>query len=205
MAQIGVGGGEALREWIASRLDARLIIVDVLKRIRPDTMQYSSVYDADYDSLRVLHHLAGEHGIAILCVHHLRKAGADDPMDEISGSTGLSGAADGVLLLRRDRGRGDAYLYVDGRDIEESSELALEWNANTGGWTLAGDAEEYRLSQSRAEIARTLEENDAPMTPTEVADALGKSFNTIKQRLWHMSKEGQVKANDGKYSLPHNP
>ena len=129
-------------------------------------------------------------------------------MDEISGSTGLSGAADGVLLLKRDRGRGDAYLHVDGRDIEEPAELALTWNPNTACWTLAGDADEFRLSRERAAILRVLKEHGEPITPTEVADALGKNPNTVKQRLWRMSKDGQVSAADGRYSTitrnPHN-
>jgi len=44
------------------------------------------------------------------------------------------------------------------------------------------------------------------MTPTDVADALGKNSNTIKQRLWHMSRDGQVSAADGRYStVTRNP
>lgn len=195
-------GEEALEEWLQNHPETRLVVVDVLKQVRPRVSRHQSVYDADYESLEALRGLAGRHGVAVLCIHHLRKAGADDPMDEISGSTGLSGAADGVLLLKRDRGRGDAYLHVDGRDIEEPAELALTWNANTACWTLAGDAEQYRISQTRAEVIEVLEENGDPMTPTEVADALGRSFNTIKQRLWQMSRDGQVAASDGRYSLP---
>ena len=202
--RVDEGGEEALGGWLEEHPEARLVVVDVLKRVRPRPSRHQSVYEADYESLEALHALAGKYGVAVLCVHHLRKAGADDPMDEISGSTGLSGAADGVLLLKRDRGRGDAYLHVDGRDIEEPAELALTWDPDTAGWTLAGDAEQFRLSQARAEIVEVLEKADEAMTPAEVADALGKSYNTIKQRLWQMSKEGQVLASDGRYSLPNN-
>jgi hypothetical protein len=200
------GGEEALEDWMSEHPETRLVVVDVLKRVRPQTSRYQSVYDADYESLQALHALANEHGIAVLCIHHLRKAGADDPLDEISGSTGLSGAADGVLVLKRDRGRGDAYLHVDGRDIEEPAELALTWNPNTACWTLAGDAEEFRLSRERAEILWRLEEHGEPMTPTEVADTLGKPVNSVKQRLWRMSKDGQISAADGRYSkITRNP
>ena len=69
--------------------------------------------------------LAGEYGVGILVVHHARKLGAADPLDEISGSTGLSGGADSILVLKRDRGRADAYLHVTGREIEEEAEPAL--------------------------------------------------------------------------------
>jgi hypothetical protein len=50
------------------------------------------VYDADYEALEAIQRLAAEHEVSILVVHHLRKLGAVDPLDEISGSTGLSGA-----------------------------------------------------------------------------------------------------------------
>jgi hypothetical protein len=201
------GGDGALDAWLSEHPDARLVVVDVLKKVRPHTSRYQSVYESDYEALEALSRIAAKHSVAVLVVHHTRKAGAEDPQDEISGSTGLSGAADGFLLLRRDRGRGDAYLHADGRDIEEPAEHALLWSHDAATWTLAGDAETFRLSKERAEIVAVLEDAGAPMTPTEVSEALGKPFNTVKQRLWHMSRDGQVSAADGRYSLPvtHNP
>ena len=86
--------------------------------------------------------------MAILIVHHLRKLGAEDPLDQVSGSMGLTGGADGALVLNRERGRADAYLYVTGRDIEEEKELALSWDSTTATWKIAGDAEEYRTSRN---------------------------------------------------------
>lgn len=106
-----------------------------------------------------------------------------------------------MLLLKRDRGRADAYLHVDGRDIEEPAELALKWDANTACWTLAGDAEEYRLSKERTEVVGVLGEAEEPVTPTEVADALDKSVGSVKKLLWSMSRDGQLSASDGCYSL----
>jgi len=35
-----------------------------------------------------------------------------------------------VLVLKRDRGRADAYLHCTGREIEEEAELALRWDAD---------------------------------------------------------------------------
>jgi hypothetical protein len=144
--------------------------------------------------------------VSILVVHHLRKQGAADPLDEISGSTGLSGGADGVLVLKRDRGRADAYLHVTGREIEEEAELALRWDADLASWTLVGDAEEYRISQERQDIVRVLTEAEEPMTPKEVAELLGKSVNAVKYLMWKMSKDGQLAtAGKGRYSLTTNP
>ena len=99
------GGAEALDGWIEARGDLLLVVVDILKRVRPRTSPNRSVYEADYEALQAMQGLAGEHGVGVLVVHHARKDGASDPVDEISGSTGLSGGADSILVLKRDRGR----------------------------------------------------------------------------------------------------
>jgi hypothetical protein len=200
------GGVEALDAWLSEHPDARLVVVDTLKKLRPRTSGNRSVYDVDYEALEPLLPLADEHNVAIVVVHHTRKLAAADPLDEISGSTGLSGGADGVLVLRRDRGRADAYLYVTGREIEEEQELALKWDANTAGWYIVGDADEYRMNEERATVIRALEEADEPMSPREVADAVGGNYNATRQRLHQMSKKGEVEVVDrGRYTLPNKP
>ena len=53
-----------------------------------------------------------------MLIHHLRKLNDDDPMDMISGITGLSGATGSNFVLRkRRRGENAATLYCTGRDI----------------------------------------------------------------------------------------
>jgi hypothetical protein len=51
---------------------------------------------------------------------------------------------------------------------------------------------------------------DEPVTPTYVADALGKCFNTVKKLMWEMSREGQLRSTgNGRYTTatgnPGNP
>ena len=187
------GGAEQLERWLEEHPSARLVVVDILKRVRPRASTNRSVYDADYEALEAMQRLAGEYGFSILVVHHLRKMGAADPLDEVSGSTGLSGGADGVLVFKRDRGRADAYLHVTGREIEEEAELALRW-----------DAEEYRVSQERQDIIRVVDEAGEPMAPKDVAELLDKSPNAVKYLMWRMSKDGQLASvSKGRYSLTH--
>jgi hypothetical protein len=121
-------------------------------------------------------------------------------------TAGVRGLGDCAEISKRERGRADAYLHITGRDIEEDIELALKWDAETAGWTIVGDAEEYRLSEEWTEIIGALEETGIAMTPTEVADALGKSVNTIKVRMWRMAKDGQLTNDDGRYTASNrNP
>ncbi len=60
------------------------------------------------------------------------------------------------------------------------------------------------MSESRTTIERVIEESGEPMTPTEVADALDKKPQNVKQRMWHMAKDGQLVSRDGRYSAAHN-
>ena len=199
------GGAELLDNWLGVHPDAGLVVVDILKVIRPIVSGNRGIYDADYEALQAMQRIAGDHGVPVLVVHHTRKMAAVDPVDEVSGSTGLSGGADGILVLKRDRGKADAYLHVTGREIEEEAELALTWDANLASWALAGDADEYRLSEERRAIVKALGRAYAPMSPKDLAEALDKSPGSVKVLLGEMVKAGQV-ANPsyGKYALPND-
>lgn len=201
--RLNEGGAEALRAWLEDHPDARLIVIDTLAKVRMPA-KGQNVYAEDYAALEKLLPLAAEFGVAVLVVHHLRKMSAADPMDEISGSTGLSGGVDGFLILKRDRGRHDAALHVDGRDVEEPAELALKWDGLLASWTLIGDAEEFRLTKERAEIVEALRAaTPRPMSPKEVAAAVGKSANTVSQALYQMLQAGQViSPGRGLYTVP---
>jgi len=196
------GGAEALDEWLEVHPHTRAVMVDTLKKVRSRTSGNRNVYDVDYEALEPLLSLAAEHGVAIVVVHHTRKLSADDPLDEISGSTGLSGGVDGALVLKRDRGRADAYLHVTGRDIEEEQELALRWDPTTARWCVVGDADEYRLGEERAAVVRVLTNTDGPLSPKEVAEALGKNGGAVRELLSQMAKSGEVEnVSYGKYTV----
>ena len=198
------GGADDLDDWLAMHPDAGLVVVDILKVVRPSVSGNRGIYDADYEALQSMRRLAGTHGVPILVVHHTRKMAAVDPVDEVSGSTGLSGGADGIMVLKRDRGKAEAYLHVTGREIENETELALRWDASLASWTLAGNADEYRLSQERRSLIEALGAGGG-MSPKELAEILDKSVGSVKVLLGEMVKAGQVSnPTYGKYDLPNN-
>jgi hypothetical protein len=141
--------------------------------------------------------------VAILVVHHLRKLEAGDPLDMISGSTGLTGGVDGAMVLKRDRGKQDATLVVDGRDIEEPAELALRWDAEIATWSLLGDAEEYRQSEERRKIIELLTRMGEPMSPKDISEALKKNRSTTRVLLANMKQDGQVQDTGQGYTVAH--
>lgn len=78
----------------------------------------NGAYASDYQDMSALKFLADRRGIGLLLVHHLRKQGASDPFQQISGSNGLMGAADTIWLLQRQRMSDTARLLVTGRDMD---------------------------------------------------------------------------------------
>ena len=86
------------------------------------------------------HFLADELIPEGLHIHHLRKLHDDDPMNMISGSTGLSGAADSTFVLQKSsRLANIASLHCTGRDIPDRT-LKLEFGEEDHVWKLLSDS-----------------------------------------------------------------
>jgi len=204
--RVGEGCEEKLRAWLESHPGARLVVVDTLKKVRPKTDLRKGVYDADYEALEPLLPLTAEFGVAVVVVHHTRKTPGSDPLEVVSGSFGLSGGVDGVLVMKRERGSREAFLHVTGRDVEEETELALTWDATILRWTLIGDAEDHRRSEERKRIIAKLEEVGEPMSATDIAVEIEKKVDGVRKLVRKMVRDGELaKVGSGsstKYALP---
>lgn len=204
--QLESGGLEDIEAWLKKHPNARLVVIDTLAKVRSPSRKGENIYERDYASMQGLIALTNEYNVAILANHHLRKYAdvIEDPLEAVSGSMGLTGAVDTVLVLKRERGRQDAVLNIMGRDIEEKS-LALQFKFPY--WTLLGNAEEYRLSQERQAILAILREAKQAMSPKEVWEQFKVEYshstlNSVSQFLFQMSKQGLIKALErGQYSL----
>ncbi len=188
--RLSQGGAEAIEEWISNAPNPRLIIVDTLATVRPTKNGKESDYQADYLALRDLHRIASDHRLAVVVVHHLRKAEGDDPFDMVSGSTGLTGAADATLILTKRTEDGGVVLYGRGRDLQEF-ELALEFDAERCRWKALGDPAAVFLSDTRAEIVKAMKAGK--QTPGGIITFTGLSEANVSQTLRRMVKDGQAK------------
>ncbi|MEQ1642151.1 MAG: AAA family ATPase [Pyrinomonadaceae bacterium] len=192
--RVDEGGLDDIEGWLKSHPDARLIVVDTLKRIRPPERP-GRLYDGDYNAVAPLADLAKQYGVAIVVVHHTRKQDGEDPVDLVSGSTGLTGAADGVCVLTRMRKQTSAELFATGRDFEEKS-LALEWDNDTLQWNYVGEAAEFKMSVERRAIIDVIRNNGGQASRKEIAEALGKASSTVGKNLWDMKQDGQVSCDE---------
>lgn len=118
--------------------------------------------------------------ISILLVHHLRKQGDSDPLNKLSGTTGISGAVDAVFVLDKDkRNENKANLLCTGRDIEQR-EFQLSFSKENCTWDLINDSLENPVPSIPKEMIDFIEfmklQKYFKGSNTDLVD----SFNSIK-------------------------
>jgi len=151
--RLAEGGLSYLEDYLKTHPNTRLVVVDTWAKVAPRTdHRRCTQYEGDYEALTPLKRLADAYHVSILAVHHLRKTGASDVLDEITGSTGMTGAVDGTLILKRERGQAEATLFVTGRDIEREQQLTLSFDASTALWSVIGNADELGRTRARQQI-----------------------------------------------------
>ena len=209
---------ERLSDFWSEHADTVLIIIDTLQRVRSRTPDGGS-YAADYDTLARLKEFSDTYGVTVLVVHHTRKEGAEDVFNTISGTNGLMGAADGALILYKDkRTASDAVLEVVGRD-QPQLRLHLQFAAAHLCWErLEAETEPYReppcpllefLSRlvneenptwdgTATELAQCLSEmdNECSFTPNWIVRTLNARQDTLLRKyniryVAHRTREGK--------------
>ena len=131
---------EQIREFVKEHPDTVFVAVDTFQIVRNNNIDTS--YANDYDEIRLLKQLADELNICLLLVHHLRKQGDSDPLNKLSGTTGIVGAVDSVFVLDKSkRSENLATLVCTGRDIEHR-QLEIRFSNKDFVWELKSDSRE---------------------------------------------------------------
>ena len=129
---------EQIRKYVSEHPDTVLVAIDTFQIVRTGCIDTS--YANDYGEVRQMKQLADELNISILLVHHLRKQGDSDPLNKLSGTTGISGAVDAVFVLDKSkRNAQGATLICTGRDIEYR-EMELKLSKETCAWEMVSDS-----------------------------------------------------------------
>lgn len=196
--RINAGLVELLDTWRKSVADPRLVAIDTLAMVRPPKGRTQDSYEADYAALSPLQKWAGEHRLASIVVTHVRKMEASDPLEMISGTNGLTGAADSILVLNRDQD--GSKLYGRGRDIEEV-EKALKFDR--GIWSALGNVDDVKRSDQRRKIVEAMLEENLPMGPADIAKAAGLKVDSVRHLAPKMVAAGELeKLAYGTYRVP---
>jgi len=137
-AGIGKGLEEQIELFVLRYAQTRLVVIDTLQKVR--AASGDNAYANDYDDVGAVKSLADHLGLCVLLVHHTRKQYDSDPMNMISGTTGMPAAADGYLVLQSSKDEPDcATLYCSGRDIE-NRELKLKFDKQSHHWEFVADS-----------------------------------------------------------------
>lgn len=199
---IPAGGDHVIAGWIEKRDSPRLIVIDVFARVRGAAPPNISTYDADYLAASRIKAIADHYSVPVIVVHHTRKARGEDFLDEVSGTQGIAGAADAVLVLKRLRGKADGMLQVTGRDVEEA-QLGLEFSPEHGRWSVMDEpAEELVLGDTRGAVLRYIRDHPGAR-PKQISEDTGMHIELAKKTARRMSDDGQLDTDgQGRYFVP---
>jgi hypothetical protein len=205
---------EGLIAELSAFLDAhpscRIVTVDTIKPIRPVSGKNDRIYDTDYAVGRPFLDLAAKYHIAVVLVHHTNKSKSEDDLDTISGSQGLAGGVDNILVLKRGRASSEATLYVTGRDIEQEGRYSLVWNQDISMWTVGADCPAASMSPERRAVYDTISnvgpingrDLTALMNPGVAINRDSKEWAKVRYLLTKLRAEGAVEMTaDGMFSV----
>lgn len=200
------GGLVLLTEWVKRVERPTLLIIDVLGRFRPPSRERGNQYEQDYAALCQIKEFVDKHNFSALVLCHTRKARSnakeDDEFEEISGTQGIGGACDGMLLLRRSRQSKEGTVSITGRDGGERK-LALEFNEDTFSWRSLGSAEEYVGGKVQTAIMDYLKaRNGVFCNVPDVALAVQREPGEVRKLLHNLLKKGLVAHRGFTWSWP---
>ena len=166
---IGSGLEEDLQECKKMFPDLKMIVIDTLQKIRNNI---DTKYGADYRELSVLKSSADSLGISIVLVHHNRKAHDSNPNNLISGTNGIAGCADGLIVFTRNGE--NAKLHISGRGAPS---LELNLKREKSKWILLDDAPDSKPDIFSFTIHDfMLEINSMSGTASEICSMLKEKF-----------------------------
>lgn len=147
---IKTGLCEMLNDFLQTHPDIGLIIIDTFQFVRDCAPKKEAPYATDYREVSTLKKFADKHNLALLLVHHLNKRIDDgDPYNMISGTTGITGAADTSMVLTRiKRSDTNTTLSSISRDMGEH-ETVLSFDENSCRWTVMGTAADIAAEKDR--------------------------------------------------------
>jgi hypothetical protein len=190
----GADGVLQLHRLLDARPDVRYVAIDSLTRFRAVPDARTPAFQADYDAINGLHETSkARPGIAIDLIHHTRKMRSEDPIDDISGTYGLTAAADSYWILRHHED--GAVLHIGGRLWDrEAHQYSLKRGQQR--WELVGEFD--ALTDVQRATWQALKSSGG-QSPTDGAKFWGISRQSMLDRLNNLVKLGLAYSKSGVY------
>lgn len=201
----GQAGVDALDKFLDVYPKTRLIVIDTYARFR-GTSNNRDVYQRDYDQMMPITELASRREVCIIVIHHEKKGLASqdsgDFLEDVSGTSGITGAVDGVMSIKGKRGmqteNEERKLYLSGRDIPHDFDVDMTFDAQRGGWQPAA------RQDVRHAILKLLERYPYMAQKEFCAILPNVSQSRITQVLTSLKFEGLIQQGKAGYSLPRD-
>ena len=192
------GGIEQLNSWLKQHKEVGFVIIDTYVKIKGQRDNSGDLYLGDYKEIVKIKEVADRHNIGILLIHHTRKEVSEDVFDTVLGTTGITGAADTIIIL--DKNKGTVNLHVRGRDVEEAK-FSLKFDNITLSWILY-DEMRHCLTPERKEIVDLLKPKEGSMKLKDIATALNKEKSNVNHMLNSLIIDGVLeKTKYGEYAI----
>jgi hypothetical protein len=135
--------------------------------------------------------------------HHDRKMGADDVFDTVSGTLGLTGGVDTIIILQRHT-KGIT-MNIRGRDLEDTVEKAVNFDRGTARWMILGDASDVHRLKEEQQVIDALRCGNA-LKVLAIKDATGIAREKLDVLLGRMVIKGLIeRTGRGVYGLVLDP
>ena len=204
----------SIHDGLIKTMESDLLLYPQTKLFIIDTLQDAkgaggngNAYENDQQRLSPLQSFAMKNKVVVFCIHHLKKSkkDMDDDIQRLSGSMAITGAADLIMQLKKERGKTSAELSVEGRDIEYQN-LLIDFDGDTFEWINQGDYSQAKYSKEKKEILDFLDRRRSQeFSPKEIANHLGRQTKQEVNNITRLLRK-LLGANDilqpikGKYS-----
>lgn len=194
--RIGAGLEDDIRAWLDKHPDAAMVAVDTLGKVRPRSTGKQGAYEIDVQDLAQLQDLFRDRPVALVIVHHARKEASDDFLASVSGTYGVTGSADTIVVVRRKRLEAFGTLLVTGRDIADAEVPVrfdgLSWHSAPGVLPAA--------TFERAEVYEVIRRR-GPLFAKAIADEIGKERTNVQHLIDGLVARGAVARVSGGYAV----
>ena len=187
-----------LREYIEDSKPVLVIVDPLFLFVR---FKDGNDYAESMNQLDPVRALARDTGCHILVTHHSKKSGGAGG-DEVLGSTGLFGAVDCLLSMKRsEHYRSCSSIQRYGTDLEE---VVLKLDAETGWVDIAGAKADVDTQAKGEEVFAFLEEQEEPVMEKDIRKGVGGNTRLIPAALRALVEKGEIeRTGEGKKNKPY--
>lgn len=185
-----------LEELLKQFPNVKVIVIDTLQFIKYRQGKAESAYECDYRTGQDLKKFAEERHLAIVVVTHTTKMiHMEDQMSDVSGTNGVTGAADSVVVLSKEkRTAKEAKMFISGRKVRQTMHN-ITFDDSACQWKYIGVAEEGD------NVQREREERERLYYSSKIREAVIQIAENLGEEPFWRGRAGEVIEAAAKYKI----